>query len=180
MRILVLIFALIFAGCGYKPLSYYAKTAFGKSAYVEIVIHPDFPKAGVNLKDKLNHAILTRLHLPLSSKEEAESILRAEISNLSFEMISQDTQGFANHYRAKVQVSFVYKNLSKEEYGFVLEGTSDYAATQSMTSLSIEKAQIDAIDLALDNIIDQFVSRIFYQGAIHKRKNQNNESSKLP
>lgn len=182
MRIFGLIFVFLFMGCGYKPLSYYAKSAFGKSVYVEANIPVDFPKVGVHLKDKLNHAVLTRLRLSLSSKEKAESILKAEVTSLKFEMISQDNQGFANHYRAKVAVTFSYKDLSGGEYRFALEESSDYAATENMTSLAIEKSQLNAINLALDSIINQFISRIFYQGAIYQRKNHANDhgNKKIP
>lgn len=174
MRFFTLICLIFFAGCGYKPLSHYAKTTFGKSVYVEIKIPPDFPKAGVKLKDNLNQVILARLHLELDSKEKAESILQAEISHLDFEMIAQDTQGFANHYRANVTVVLSYKDLGQEEIRMSFEASSDYAASDNMTSLEIEAAQLKAINMALKNIADQFVSRIFYHGAIDQKRQPNN------
>lgn len=174
MRLFALICIFLLSGCGYKPLSYYAKTAFGKSVYVEIKNRSDFPQAGVNLKDRLNRVVLARLHLELASKEKAESILEAEITDLNFETISQDTQGFANYYRANIKVAFNYQVLDGERYQVVLESSSDYASDESLNSIMIEENQMNAIDSALKNIVDQFVSRIFYQGTLYQRKNANN------
>lgn len=170
MKNLILFALIALSGCGYKPLSHYANAAFGKSIYVEIVIPSDFPKLGVNTKDMINRAILTRFNLSLAPKETAETILRIEVSRIDFEMISEDSQGFANHYRANVSLRFSYKDLSGENYQMNLEASGDYASTAAMTTLAIEKAQLDAINSALQQIVDQFTSRIFYQGVVHKRK----------
>ncbi|WP_027327164.1 LPS assembly lipoprotein LptE [Helicobacter pametensis] len=172
MRFFALVWLIFLVGCGYQPISYYTSSAFGKSVYVEIKIHPDFPRAGVSLKNELNHALLARLHLELASKEEAQSVIEAEVSNLKFDMIAQDAQGFANHYRANVQVTLTYKDLDEQEYKMVLGASSDYAASETMTSVAIEKAQLEAINSALRSIVDQFVSKIFYQGALFQRRKQ--------
>lgn len=177
MKGFVLMVGFLLAGCGYKPLAHYAKGTFGESVYVEVIINPDFPKSGVNIKDMLNQAVLTRLHLPLVRKESARSILRVRISEVEFEMISEDSQGFANHYRANLSVIFDYKGIDSKDYEIHANGSSEYAATKTMTSLSIQKAQLKAINLALQQAIDQFVSKIFYQ-SISSQKVQN-ESKKL-
>lgn len=177
MRLILVITGLLLIGCGYKPLAHYAKETFGESVYVEVAINPDFPKAGVNIKDMLNQAVLTRLHLPLVAKEEARSILSVSVSKVAFEMISEDSQGFANHYRANVSVIFSYKGMDAQNYEIYASGSSEYAATKTMTSLSVQKAQLKAIDSALQQAIDQFVSKIFYQSISSQKAH--NESKKL-
>lgn len=179
MKFFAIIIGILLTGCGYKPLAQYAKETFGGSVYVEVVISPDFPKAGVSIKDMLNRAVLTRLHLPLTSKEEANSILNVNVSNVGFEMISEDSQGFANHYRANVSVIFSYQAMNAQNYEVYTSGSSEYAATNTMTSLSIQKAQLKAIDLALQQAIDQFISKIFYQSISNQKASKNNESKKL-
>lgn len=167
-------------GCGYKPLAYYAKGSFGESIYVEVNVNPDFPKVGVSVKDMLNQAILTRLHIPLVAKEEAKSILNVNVSKVEFEMISEDSQGFANYYRANVDVGFAYEGINQESYLIHTSGSSEYAATNTMTSLAIEKAQLKAIVSALQQAINQFVSKIFYQSISDEKARKKNGSSKLP
>lgn len=169
MRNFLFLALLLLGGCGYKPLAYYASASFGKSIYVEIVIPSDFPKLGVSAKDMINRAILTRLHLSLASKETAQTILKVEASQINFEMISEDSQGFANHYRANIALTFSYKDLNNRAYSMTLQAYGDYAATSAMTTLSIEKAQLDAINSALQQIVDQFTSKIFYQGVTHQK-----------
>lgn len=179
MRFFLVVVGLLLAGCGYKPLAQYAKETFGGSVYVEVAISSDFPKAGVSVKDMLNQVVLTRLHLPLVAKEEAKSILHVSVSKVGFEMISEDSQGFANHYRANVDVVFSYEALNGQNYEVHTSGSSEYAATNAMTSLLIQKAQLKAIDSALQQAIDQFVSKIFYQSISYQKAIKNNESKTI-
>lgn len=178
MRLFLLIVGMLFIGCGYKPLAHYAKETFGESVYVEVAISPDFPKAGVSIKDMLNRAVLTRLHLALVPKEEARSILSVSVSKIGFEMISEDSQGFANHYRANVDVIFSYQAMNAQSYEVHASGSSEYAATSTMTSLSIQKAQLKAIDFALQQAIDQFISKIFYQSISNQKAHESKKLSR--
>lgn len=169
MRNIVLFLIIFFTGCGYKPLAHYAQATFGKSVYVDVVIPSDFPKLGVSAKDMIHRAILSRLHLSLAPKESAESILRVEVSRIDFEKISEDTEGFANHYRARVELIFSYQDSEHQERQIRIESSGDYASTSTMTTLAIEKSRLNAINFALQQIVDQLTSRIFYQGVIYKK-----------
>ncbi|ANV97765.1 hypothetical protein BBW65_02640 [Helicobacter enhydrae] len=170
MRICALVFALIFAGCGYKPLAHFARSAFGESVYVEAQINPEFPKPSSALKDMLNQAIISRLHLLLVPKDEATSIIRIGFSSISFSPIAEDQDGFATHYRANVVVKISYKTIYGEDFSVSFDGSSDYAATQAMSSVSVQIAQFEAIKLAGQQAIDQFVAKLFYQGITHDAK----------
>lgn len=164
MKKIVFGIVMLLVGCGYKPLAYYAKEAFGSGVYVEAQINPEYPKAGVNAKDYLNRAILSRLHIDLVDKKQADTVISVRVSKMEFEIIAEDSQGFGSHYRANLDLQFRYHNLRGQEYVIVTNGSSDYASTSTMTSIAIEKAQLDAINLALQQAIDKFIFRVFYQG----------------
>lgn len=168
---LVLLFFLV--GCGYRPLAHFAREIFGGSIYVEIVINPKYPKSGVLAKDTLNKAFLSRFHLEVAPKEEAQSKILMDLKNIDFTSIAQDDQGFTTHYRITVDIDFKYRSIYGQDYNVTTSGSSDYASTANMTSIATEKAQLDAINLAVEQAINKFVSQTFYQGATHLKKIRN-------
>lgn len=167
MRILGLVLSLFLIGCGYRPLAHYAQEIFGQSVYVEVSINPEFPKSGVIAKDVLNKAFLSRFHLDVESKESAQSKVELKLTSITFTSLAQDSEGFTSHYRANVEVQFSYKSIYGETYVITKTGTGDYASTANMTSIAIEKAQLDAIGVAIEQAINAFVSQTFYQGITH-------------
>lgn len=170
MRILGFVLSLLLIGCGYRPLAHYAKGIFGNSVYVEVSVNPDFPKAGVAAKDILNKAFLSRFHLDVEPKESAQSKIALKLKSITFTSLAQDSEGFTSHYRASVDVEFSYTSIYGESYNIVENGTGDYAATSNMTSIAIEKAQLDAITTAIEQAINAFVSQTFYQGITHLKE----------
>lgn len=170
MRILGLIFSLLLVGCGYRPLAHYAKGIFGQSVYVEVSVNPDFPKAAVAAKDILNKAFLSRFHLDVEPKESAQTKIELKLTSITFSSLAQDSEGFTSHYRASVDVEFSYTSIYGESYSIVKNGTGDYAATSNMTSIAIEKAQLDAITTAIEQAINAFVSQTFYQGITYLKE----------
>lgn len=170
MRILGLVLSLLLVGCGYRPLAHYAKGIFGQSVYVEITADPEFPKAGVAAKDILNKAFLSRFHLDVEPKENAQSKIALKLSSITFTSLAQDSEGFTSHYRASVDVNFSYTSIYGEKYDITTNGTGDYSSTSNMTSIAIEKAQLDAITTAIEQAINKFVSQTFYQGITHLKQ----------
>lgn len=167
------LFCFLLIGCGYRPLAHFGKEIFGRSVYVEIVINPKFPKSGVLAKDTLNKAFLSRFHLEIAPKQEAQSKIRMDLKNIDFTSIAQDDQGFTTHYKITVDIDFKYKSIYGEEYSVTTSGSSDYASTANMTSIATEKSQLDAINLAVEQAINKFVSQTFYQGATYLKKKKN-------
>lgn len=169
--ILVLLFFLM--GCGYRPIGHFAKEIFGESIYVEVVINPKFPKSGIFAKDMLNKAFLARFHLNVVPKDQAQSNILIDLRKIDFTSIAQDDQGFSTHYRITVDIDFKYKSIYGQDYAITTSGSSDYASTDNMTSIATEKAQLDAINLAVEQAINKFVSQTFYQGATYLKKRGN-------
>lgn len=170
MRILGLVLSVLLIGCGYRPLAHYARGIFGQSVYVEVSVNPNFPKAAVAAKDILNKAILSRFHLDVEPKESAQSKIELKITSISFTSLAQDSEGFSSHYRANVDVEFSYTSIYGETYSITKTGTGDYPSTSNMTSIAIEKAQLDAITTAIEQAINAFVSQTFYQGITHLKE----------
>lgn len=169
-KLLALLSILLLVGCGYRPLAHYARGIFGQSVYVEVTIDPEFPKSGVIAKDMLNKAFLSRFHLNVAPKESAQSKIELKLTSITFTSLAQDSEGFTSHYRANVEVQFSYKSIYGETYTITQTGTGDYASTANMTSIAIEKAQLDAIGVAIEQAINAFVSQTFYQGITHLKE----------
>ena len=172
-KLLALVLVLFLIGCGYRPLAHFAREIFGKSIYVEIIIDPKFPKSGVLAKDILNKAFLSRFHLDVTPKDKAQSKILMDLKSIDFTSIAQDDQGFTTHYKITVDIDFKYKSIYGEEYNVSTSGSSDYASTANMTSIATEKSQLDAINLAVEQAINKFVSQTFYQGATYLKKKIN-------
>lgn len=172
-KLLALALLFFLAGCGYRPLAHFAKEIFGSSIYVEVIINPKYPKSGVLAKDILNKAFLSRFHLSVAPKEEAQSTILMDLRKIDFTSIAQDDQGFTTHYRITTDINFKYTSIYGQDYNVTISGSSDYASTANMTSIATEKAQLDAINLAVEQAINKFVSQTFYQGATHLKKARN-------
>lgn len=171
-NLFVLFFIFMLFGCGYRPLAYFGKEMFGNSVYVEVIINPKFPKSGVLAKDTLNKALLSRFHIDIASKQEAQSKIIMDLRKIDFTSIAQDDQGFTTHYKITVDIDFKYTSIYGENYVITSSGSSDYASTENMTSIATEKSQLDAINLAVEQAINKFVSKTFYQGATYLKKNK--------
>jgi len=86
------------SGCGYKPVSYYAKHALGQKIYAEVTISRQDPTNSVLIKDAVNEAIVSRFGAKLVSKEEAESILHIKIGSIAFSPTVYDKYGYVVAY----------------------------------------------------------------------------------
>ncbi|RDU65436.1 LPS assembly lipoprotein LptE [Helicobacter sp. MIT 14-3879] len=161
MNIFNLLFIIFFtAGCGYYPISYYSKKAIGEDIYVESIVNLSDPENSVIAKDALNQAITTRFHSNLVSKDMAKTIITIEIVNVDLYSIADNKEGFANFYRASVNLSFTYTdkkgNLKKfKNYGY-------YDFTVDTLSTITDERRFVALREASLSAIDKFVSQVAY------------------
>lgn len=155
--IITLICAINFTACGYYPMSYFTKQSLGENIYVESVVNLSDPENSIIAKDALNQAITQKFHLKLVPKSEADTIIRTEITSVSMDSIADNDAGFANFYRASVNISFEYTdkkgNLRKfQNYGF-------YDFPVNVISTITDENRFNAIKEASISAIDKFVAQ---------------------
>lgn len=149
-----------FGGCGYLPMSFYAKQSIGENIYVESVVSLSDPENSVIAKDALNLAVMTRFQSGISDKQNADTTIHIELSGISIYSISDSRTGFANFYRANVSMNFRYKDKSGAERSFHNVGSYDFALEPNST-LTDEK-RFAAISEASLQGIDRFIAQVAY------------------
>ncbi|PAF51036.1 LPS assembly lipoprotein LptE [Helicobacter sp. 13S00477-4] len=160
---LLLIIFIILTSCGYMPSAYYAQKILGNSIYVKLIVNLANPENSVQFKDSLNKAIVSRFQNKLASEQEADSIITIEITNITDTSIATNEQGFTTFYRATVYVTFSYDDKKGIKKSFKNSGYYDYAVSLE-NPLTTYNNRYYAIEEALDQTIDKFISQVSYQG----------------
>lgn len=161
MKFLLSVFIAIFvSGCGYYPISYYSKQSLGENIYVESIVSLSDPENSVVAKDALNQAIITKFHSNLVPRNEADSIITIEITNINLYSIADDQEGFASFYRASVSLTFTYTDKHGKKKKFVDTGFYDFAADNISTIT--DDRRFNAIKEASLSAIDKFVVQAAY------------------
>lgn len=151
---------IVFIGCGYQPMSYFANKALGNAVYVRLKPNLENTEESVKIKDMVNEAIVSRFHSRVVSESEAESILDVNVASIKDTIIATNTQGFATFYRVYVQVIYSFKHNGKT-FTFSNPGYYDYAA--SLTSpITTYNNRSNAIIEASKQSLDSFISQIGY------------------
>lgn len=159
MIVRFLIFAFLFVGCGYKPISHYTKEALGEKIFVELKVDARDPQNSVELKDELSRAVFSRLQSQITDKERADSIVKVKLDSVSFSALAENTTGFATFYRCNVVVEFEYFNKATQKTRtFLKKGYYNFSLNDS--SVITDSARLDAINKALLQAIDGFISQV--------------------
>ena len=150
------------SGCGYKPVSYYAKHALGQKIYAEVTISRQDPTNSVLIKDAVNEAIVSRFGAKLVSKEEAESILHIKIGSIAFSPSVYDKYGYVVAYKATVILAIDYEDENKKVQKLTATGEYDFSIESN--SVVSDNNRFDAIRYAANDALDEFVSKIAIKG----------------
>lgn len=149
--------AIFLAGCGYYPMSYYTKQNLGENIYVEAVVNLADPENSLIAKDALNQAIAQKFHLRLVAKSDADTIIRTEITSVSVDSIADNDAGFANFYRASVNISFEYTDRKGATRKFSNYGFYDFPV--DVISTITDETRFNAIKEASISAIDKFIAQ---------------------
>lgn len=160
MRILAFFICIFLAGCGYMPLSYYSKQGIGENIYVDSIVNLSDPQNSVLAKDALNRAILTRFHSNLVSKSNAETIITMNIVDINLDSIADSRNGFANFYRASVQIEFSYADKRGIERVFRNYGSYDFSV-DTLSTITDDR-RFSALTQASIQAIDKFIAQVAY------------------
>ncbi|WP_104698070.1 MULTISPECIES: LPS assembly lipoprotein LptE [unclassified Helicobacter] len=163
MRILTLIFMLLFTGCGYKPVAHFSKKALGDGIYVSLKVNVANTESSVEIKDLLNQLVVTRFQRKLVDKKDADTIINLEIMEVTDNSIATNTDGFTTFYRVTVRVRFEYDNRVDQSKVFYNTAYQDYAVSLEDPLITYNN-KLEAIRDASNQCIDKFLTQIAYQG----------------
>ncbi len=163
MKILVFLLsisAIFFVGCGYYPVSYYSKQSLGENIYIESTISLSDPQNSVIAKDALNQAIMNRFQSNITTKENADTIIKVDMIGIDIYSIADSSNGFASFYRAHVSIKFSYTDKNGNQRQFVNHGIYDFSV-ESLSTVTDEK-RYAAINQASLQAIDKFIAQVAY------------------
>ena len=113
--LIFIINAFIFTGCGYKPTSYYAKSAINGKVYVDIDMNIDNSSNSVIIKDIMNEMVLNQFEAQLThNKDIADTHINVKLLDIEQKAISSDNQGYVSLYRTTVYIKIRYKKRDEK------------------------------------------------------------------
>ena len=155
----LLFFIILFAGCGYKPSSYYAKNAISGLVYVDVSIDINNAQNSVLIKDAMNEMIINQFKAELTNnKTLADTIVEVVLSKVSHTAITSDNEGYAKTYRTTVKISVNYKKQNSNKSSLSVSNYYDYSVDAD-SSLTTQKKQ-EAVKIAATKALSDIFSKI--------------------
>ena len=149
----------LFLGCGYKPSSYYAKTAIEGKVYVDLKIDIDNSQNSVFVKDAMNEMILNQFDASLThDRKEAETYVLVALSSVSHTSISTDDDGYAKSYRTTVSIIMSYNKLNEAIKTVSVSDYYDY--TVDSDSVITDQKKKVAVKIASTKALSNIFSKI--------------------
>lgn len=168
----LIISALIFFGCGYKPSSYYTKQIIGDKIYAKVFIDVKDPENSVLIKDAINEAIVTKFKSSITDNiADANSEFLIKFKSKSFDPIAYDKDGYVVSYKAKVSLNITYIDKFGKRDSFDVKGTYDFPIEAN--SVISDTKRFEAIKFASYKAISEFISKIAVKGMIKGGDNGN-------
>ncbi len=154
-RVWWLIFSIIVAGCGYKPIKSFAKESIKDPVYIYVNIRSDEPKYGIYIYDEFAKLISERLNLKLTKdKKEAKSKIDIIDYSISVQPLNYDENGYVIRYGVGVSIKYRVKSPKKSWQ----ESLNSYEEVGvKSTSIQSYKSQEEAIKEAIDKALDRFL-----------------------
>lgn len=166
MKKFLIIFALFFGACGYKPVGLMTKDIISDSVFVDVIIYRNDPQNAVAIKDGVRDAVIKRLGRDLSEKQNAQTIIIASIASVQFLPISFDKYGFINAYEAIVNINYQVKLKDGSMQNISTTGTSTFRMSQQIEgtiytdSVISNKDRYNAIYNASSESFDELIARL--------------------
>lgn len=155
--------ALLFAGCGYKPASYYSKKAIGDKVFVKVSMLRSDPENTVFGKDAINEAVMIKFKSKLVSEEEATTKLFIKLDSVGFAPIQYDKNGYVVLYRATVTIN---TNVVSQKHTKTIVTTGSYDFPIEPNTTVSDSKRFEAIKNGGAKAIDALTSQISILGAL--------------
>lgn len=171
----LLIFLLLFVGCGYKPTSHYAKQKIKGNVFVDMFISIKDPKNSVIIKDAMSEILVSRFDAKLvHDKKLADTTLFLRLNSVSMQVLQYDAQGYEQLYRATVSIDVSYASSSEKgsvkvtgSYDFAVDGQNDIS----------EAKRFEAIKNASSKALEEVISKLAIN-TFKKEPTKENEEKK--
>jgi hypothetical protein len=156
----LLIFALFFTACGYKPTAFYAKQELKKDVFVDLKVRVEDPQNSVLVKDSVTKILMQKIGSNMVDKKELAVVLMdLTISSVSFSTLSYDKDGYNKLYKANVVIGVKYFDKeSKKTKNFTVDGEHDFVVDIGGTIN--DSHRFEAISKASDMAVTEILSKI--------------------
>lgn len=160
--ITLLVSLLLFAGCGYKPSSKFARESVGESVSTSVVISAMDPENTVIIKDAVDSAIIEIFRTSLTTQNKSSTHLELSMSAPSYAPIQYNSNGYVVAYRMTINLSITktHNGLSKV---YSARGTYDFSVEPN--AVVTDQQRFDAIRQSASKAIASFVAQIAAEGA---------------
>jgi len=158
----ILLMALVFTGCGYKPTSQIAQDVLGDRVYVEVAISIQDAQNSVLVKDAVKEAMISRLNRDVVSRSEAQTLIFARLGTVSFSPTLYDKDGYVIAYKAHTNLRLRTVYESGKEDNIMVSGEYDF--TIEPNSVISDAKRFEAIKNASYEALDEYVALLAIRG----------------
>jgi len=149
-------------GCGYKPVSKYAKGVLKEPVYIDVKLSKVEPQNGIFLKDEILKLIKTQLHQRVANKRElASSVIEVPNYHFDYSVLTKDKNGYVTRYRIKSYITF---NLISEDRNLTKTIKTSEDVNIEASSLTSEVAREVAIKTTIKKAMDSFLAYLAQEG----------------
>lgn len=165
-----LIFCVFLFGCGYQPAANLTRNLLGENIYVAVSVSKTDPQNSVAIQDGVKDALIKRLGKNITDKQNADVIITARISSLSFSPISTDTYGYTTAYRVVLGIDYVVEFSDGRVKSVATSGDYDFTISRKIKGSSYtdsvisDSERFNAIKNASDQTFDEFISKLAIEG----------------
>ncbi len=159
--VFIMIIAILFEACGYKPSAAYARAVVGEKVSTSVVISKEDPENSVLIKDAVDGAVVTVFHSSLVPKSQSESHLVIRVSNPSYTPVQYDQNGFVIAYRMRV-ILYIDRYTNGMKRSYTARGYYDFSVTPN--AVITDQQRFEAIRYAAQKAIVAYVNQIAAEG----------------
>ena len=158
-----LLITLLLLGCGYRPSSHFTPKTIGQKVYTEVDISLSDPENAVLLKDALHKALYSRLKSRVTTKREADSMIKVTYQSLRFIPLQYDKNGYVVYYQANISLRFQFIKGDKKEERVIIGRYEFPIRPSAIISTSL---RFQAIEKGSLRALDEFISYLESKGAL--------------
>jgi len=163
MKKLLIILTILLSGCGYRPSSHFTPKTIGQKVYTEVDISLSDPENAVLLKDALYKALYSRLKSKVTTKREADSMIKVTYQSLRFIPLQYDKNGYVVYYQAHISLRFQFIKGDKKEERVIIGRYEFPIRPSAIISTSL---RFQAIEKGSLRALDEFIAYLESKGAL--------------
>jgi len=158
----LVVIAVLFIGCGYKPSAQYARDVTGDKISTSIKISAADPQNSVLIKDAIDVAVIDTFHASLTDRLHSQTHLDISVSNPHYSPIQYDSNGFIIAYRMMVTLYITaYKDGKSKNYK--TSGFYDFSIQPN--AIITDQQRFEAIRYAAKKAIGGFLTQVSADGS---------------